>query len=151
MVDFGLEQCPVKYPDWFPRYNAWDKTAQRMVEVLSIDFVEGGLNVLPFESQLSDCYLLGPEEYVLLEKSNIVIKKNKKFLCEGDIIQSERGDIHVVRRVLGSLTINSFQDEIERGVHCECISDMQTSGYIEECEIIGNIFENPELVKNRKK
>ena len=75
--------------------------------------------------------------------------KNDKEIYEGDILKeiAPRGYIYRVFGVAGGFVINAFQDEITMLRFAEPIANMQTAGYIQEqCEIIGNIHENPELL-----
>ena len=79
--------------------------------------------------------------------------KNDKEIYEGDILKeiAPRGYIYRVFGVAGGFVINSFQDEITMLRFAEPIANMQTAGYIQEqCEIIGNIHENPELLEGRE-
>jgi uncharacterized phage protein (TIGR01671 family) len=75
--------------------------------------------------------------------------KNKKDIFEGDIIEyrNELGkhSVHKVFRVEGGLVINSHSDDFykEYTPFYEACADMQTSGWIQQCEVIGNIHENP--------
>jgi uncharacterized phage protein (TIGR01671 family) len=79
--------------------------------------------------------------------------KNGKEIYEGDLLKeiAPRGYIYRVFGVAGGFVINSFQDEITMLRFAEPIANMQTAGYIQEqCEIIGNIHENPELLEGRE-
>lgn len=90
-----------------------------------------------------------------LTKDEIVMQftglqdKNKKDICEGDIIEyrNELGkhSVHKVFRVAGGLVINSHSDDFHKEYtpFYEACADMQTSGWIKQCEVIGNIYENP--------
>ena len=75
--------------------------------------------------------------------------KNGKEIYEGDILKeiAPRGYIYRVFSAAGGFVINAFQDEITMLRFAEPIANMQTAGYIQEqCEVIGNIHENPELL-----
>ena len=77
--------------------------------------------------------------------------KNGKEIYEGDILKeiAPRGFIFRVFGVAGGFVINAFQDEITMLRFAEPIANMQTAGYIQEqCEVIGNIHENPELLND---
>lgn len=74
--------------------------------------------------------------------------KNGKEIYEGDIL-SFRKLKYKVFGVAGGFAINSCQDDIskEHTPFFECIGDVQNASYIEQnCEVIGNIYENPELL-----
>mgnify|MGYP001313693752 CR=1 FL=1 len=75
--------------------------------------------------------------------------KNGKEIYEGDMLKetAPRGNVYRVFGVPGGFVINAFQDEITNLRYAEPLANMQTSGYIQEqCYIIGNIHENPELL-----
>ncbi len=77
--------------------------------------------------------------------------KNGKEIYEGDVLKeiAPRGYIYRVFGVAGGFVINAFQDEITMLRFAEPIANMQTAGYIQEqCEVIGNIHENPELLND---
>lgn len=77
--------------------------------------------------------------------------KNGKEIYEGDILKeiAPRGFIFRVFGVAGGFVINAFQDEITMLRFAEPIANMQTAGYIQEqCEVIGNIHESPELLND---
>ena len=82
-----------------------------------------------------------------------LLDKNGKEISEGDILEEEapRGNKYVVRSVPGGFAINQFQDDIANTPFYDALADMQTSGYVStQCEVIGNIHENPELLEVEK-
>jgi len=80
--------------------------------------------------------------------------KNGKHIYEGDVLEFRndlgRNNLHKVFRVDGGLAINSHSDDISKDsiVFYEACADMQTSQWIRQCEVIGNIHQNPELINN---
>ena len=75
-------------------------------------------------------------------------------IYEEDILQeiSPRGNKYRVFRVPGGFVLNMFQDELE-GIKtfCEPLAHDQTRSYVEtQCKVIGNIYENPELLIKTK-
>jgi len=73
--------------------------------------------------------------------------KNGKEIFEGDILKFMH-HLHKVFRVKGGLVINSHLEDFYKDFtpFYEACADMQTSQWIEQCEVIGNIFQNPELL-----
>lgn len=81
--------------------------------------------------------------------------KNGVDIYEGDILEYKndygRHHIYKVFKTKGGLVINTHKDDFYRkheDIHFyDACADMQTSQWIEQCEIIGNIYENTELLK----
>lgn len=81
--------------------------------------------------------------------------KNGKEIYEGDVLQLKKLDgsvlLYKIFSVKGGFAFNAHQDDFHKPqsqiYFYESTSDMQNSGFISTLEIIGNIFENPELVK----
>jgi len=93
-----------------------------------------------------------PIEDINLMQYTGLQEKNGKHIYEGDILEFKndlgRNSLHKVFRVDGGLVINSHSDDICKDsiVFYEACADMQTSQWIRQCEIIGNIYQNPELL-----
>jgi len=80
--------------------------------------------------------------------------RNGNEIYEGDILKEEapRGNMYKIWRENGGLVINQFQDDFfkpfDKIQFWSGLSDMQTTSFIEgNLEIIGNIYESPELLK----
>lgn len=76
--------------------------------------------------------------------------KNGTEIYEGDILKeaAPRGNKYRVVSVPGGFAINMFQDELPEIVHFESLADMQNNSYVESnCEIIGNIYQNKNLIE----
>ena len=86
------------------------------------------------------------DEAILMESTLLKDSKGKEIF-EGDILKFMH-HLHKVFRVRGGLVINSHLDDFYKDStpFYEACADMQTSQWIEQCEIIGNIFQNPELL-----
>ncbi len=80
--------------------------------------------------------------------------KNGKEICEGDLLKetAPRGYKYRVFAVEGGFAVNTHQDDFnkENIIFYEGLSDRQNAGWIQSCEIIGNIYENPELLNPTK-
>ena len=88
------------------------------------------------------------DEAILMESTLLKDSKGKEVF-EGDILKFMH-HLHKVFRVKGGLVINSHFDDFYKDStpFYEACADMQTSQWIEQCEVIGNVFQNPEpLVK----
>lgn len=88
-----------------------------------------------------------PEQYTGLKDAD------GRDIYEGDILEFRNTlgllKKHKVFRVNGGLVINSHSDDINKDINpfYDACADMQTSQWIEQCTVIGNIHENPELLK----
>lgn len=106
---------------------------------------DGVWSSLTFPIERKDCVLM---QFIGLYDIN------GKKIFEGDIICSYRLDgIYRMYKIFwrkGGFVFNDNQDDfkkpIEQILFTESCSDMQNAGFLETCEIIGNIYENPELL-----
>lgn len=71
-------------------------------------------------------------------------------IYEGDILKeiSPRGNKYQVFGVKGGFALNTFQDEIKDAkTGYVPLAEMQSTDYVEsQCEVIGNVWETPELL-----
>lgn len=71
--------------------------------------------------------------------------KNGKEIYEGDLLEYKndlgRHNLHRVFRAEGGLVINIHNDDVgkDKIVFYEACADLQTSSWIKQCEVIGNI------------
>ena len=83
--------------------------------------------------------------------------KNGKEIYTGDILQLKKLDgivlLYKIFFVKGGFAFNTHQDDFYKPqieiYFYESTSDMQNSSFISTLEIIGNIFENPELLEKK--
>ena len=83
--------------------------------------------------------------------------KNGKEIYTGDILQLKRLDgsvlFYKIFCVKGGFAFNAHQDDFYKPLSeiyfYESTSDMQSSGFIRTLEIIGNLYENPELLEKK--
>ncbi|TAN69171.1 DNA-packaging protein [Paraclostridium sordellii 8483] len=116
------------------KFRIWDNEEKTMIEnkdTYSLDF-RGNVY---FSSVMVDDYILGDEGYILMQYTGLK-DKNGKEIYEGDIL------------LCCELEINGtvfFNEGCFRAQWENCIEDLY-----ENCdvyEVIGNIYENPELLK----
>ena len=129
-----------------PKYRAWDVLAEKMIdEILMISFVrkeiigkfsDGSTSVpLKFEDERNG-------EDVILMQSTGLKDKNGKEVFVGDIIKCTRGCLHEV-----------YIEKEYGGTYCGGMPAVYLKGlregyaWTEHEEIIGNIYENPELLE----
>ncbi len=94
---------------------------------------------------------------LIVEQFTGLHDKNGKEIYTGDILQLKKLDgsvlLYKIFCVKGGFAFNTHQDDFYKTqieiYFYESTSDMQNSSFISTLEIIGNIFENPELLENK--
>lgn len=135
-----------------PRFRAWDVLAEKMIdEILMISFVrkeiigkfsDGSTSVpLKFEDERNG-------EDVILMQSTGLKDKNDKEIFEGDIVRQVR-----TQPITENETITGVVTMIE-GAWLIMNDCEQLASYLwsetDENEIIGNVYENRELLEDKK-
>lgn len=139
-----------------PRYRLWIKTEKRMIktdDILDIDYENKEMvtQQVYFENGLPDdrdIYCYDFDEIELMQSTGLK-DKNGKEIFEGDIVS----DGHTSRDIrhhqtFGFYTIDGNGDEEFFGDTASLEDFDEASKYMSEnIEIIGNIYENPELLE----
>lgn len=141
-----------------PRYRAWIKTEKRMFfsdDILAIDYENEEIvtQQIYFENGLPDdrdIYCYNTDEIELMQSTGLK-DKNGKEIFEGDIITNGK-DVMFMKRH------NTLGFYVEQKGKVEFIADGAILEEFEEdakeiadsLEIIGNIYENPELLEEKK-
>ena len=124
-----------------PRFRAWDKIHKTMYEVddiMSIDFGKSEISVKTLFFERTNCYNFND---IVLMQSTGLTDKNGKEIFEGDVVKmaknvySEPTCYEVVRHRGGAYRLDSKQYGCELWLRHT------------DCEIAGNIYENPELLE----
>lgn len=124
-----------------PRYRAWDKDFKTMYEaddIVYIDFEEKQICVKTLFFERASRYDFND---IVLMQSTGLADKNGKEIFEGDVVKmaknvySEPTYYEVVRHRGGAYRLESKQYGCELWLRHT------------DCEIAGNIYENPELVE----
>ena len=127
-----------------PKYRAWDSVEKKVVEHFFI--TDNGL-ICNMEKPTSDSKLLIPIEKseLILMQSTGLVDKNGKEVFVGDIIKCTRGCLHEV-----------YIEKEYGGTYCGGMPAVYLKGlgegyaWTEHEEIIGNIYENPELLEDKE-
>jgi uncharacterized phage protein (TIGR01671 family) len=117
------------------KFRVWDKIKKEMSE----------LNFIRLKSGLGQAIKGKAKDFDLMQYTGLK-DKNGKEIYEGDVLKNN--DLrYIVKAVKGGFAINKYQDELaSKWTFWDALGNPQTIGYIEgNCEIIGNIHENPEL------
>nr|DAK53947.1 MAG TPA: YopX protein [Caudoviricetes sp.] len=124
-----------------PRYRAWDKDFKTMYEaddIMYIDFEEKQICVKTLFFERASRYDFND---IVLMQSTALKDKNGKGIFEGDVVKvakniySEPTYYEVVRHRGGAYRLESKQHGCELWLRHT------------DCEIAGNIYENPELLE----
>ena len=123
-----------------PKYRVWDKELQTMLDVSLIDFKKGVLVGEHWE--FGETNFMNFDEIVLMQSTRI-LDKNSQEIFEGDILGTKDGLLNGVveyRSDLGMWTNSLISyNNFER--LCNVAGNR---------EIIGNIYENPEILKEKE-
>ena len=134
-----------------PKYRAWLKTEKRMIEtddLLDIDYENEVVttqqvyfeNGLPNDRDLDNFVF---EEIKLMQSTGLK-DKNGKEVFVGDIIKCTRGCLHEV------YIEKEYGGTYFGGMPAVYLKDLREGyAWTEHEEIIGNVYENPELLEDK--
>ncbi|HGV3380772.1 TPA: YopX family protein [Streptococcus pneumoniae] len=134
-----------------PKFRVWVKIGKRMVfsdDILAIDYENKKIvtQQVYFESGLAverDIYCYDFDDIELMQSTGLK-DKNEKEVFVGDIIKCTKGCPHEVylEKEYGGTFIGGMPSIYLKGL---------LSGYAwtEDEEIIGNVYENPELLEDK--
>lgn len=116
-----------------PKFRAWLKDEYRMTDVREITFFDDEVQMI---SDVTDFYTYG--EFELMQSTGLV-DENGKEIFNGDIVLIYGEKISKVFYSQGSFCV----DILNGGTPLHGFSPKQL-------EVIGNVWENPELVEEEK-
>ena len=118
-----------------PKFRAWDKELQTMLDVSLIDFKKGVLVGEHWE--FGETNFMSFAEIVLMQSTDMV-DRNGKIIFEGDVVKCN-GLLGTIKS-LKAMWICSFVKH----------NNYQKVGFFaQEIEVVGNIYENPELLEDK--
>ena len=126
-----------------PSFRAWDKETQTMLDVYLIDFKK---SVLVGEHwEFGETNFISFDEIKLMQSTGL-FDRNIKEIFEGDIVNYKGRKAIIKWHGSYASFIYIFVDELK-----ERVSEWHPLylAYL-KCEVIGNIYENPELLEDSK-
>ena len=130
-----------------PKYRAWYKEWKEMGRVGEIRFdLDGSVSVVLFKGNYLD--VSGPREKIVLMQSTGLHDKNGKEIFEGDIIRYNIDVVDIKRHpTLGFYTVlDGREGFFGDGMSIDDFEE-DAKEFSKTAEIIGNIYENPELLE----
>jgi len=126
------------------KFRAWDKGQNRMLDVFSMSLIDGAITFKrPASKNDSFNILVLPDNIDLMQYTGLK-DKNGKEIYEGDIIQDT--DSHEIGQVYWDNDSLCWQALFDDNDSWGFVSQ---KGKDNHCEVIGNIYENPELLEGK--
>ena len=132
-----------------PKFRAWDKKLQTMLDVSLIDFKKG---VLVGEHwKFGETNFMSFDEIELMQSTGL-FDRNGQEIFEGDIVTD--GDVISdikYHQTLGFYMIGKYGFSVPfgQGVDVEYFEEFAVH-VSKTFEVVGNIYENPELLEDKK-
>lgn len=118
-----------------PKFRAWFKQGSKMVNVATIDFLEKEVK--------SHANVMYSFDEIELMQSTGLIDKNGEEIFDGDILHTP--DNELAKVFWNDDLAGWFVDFLYEIAELSEVADIQSSRSI--CAIVGNIYENPELME----
>ena len=126
-----------------PKFRAWLKDEYRMTDVREITFFDDEVQMI---SDVTDFYTYG--EFELMQSTGLV-DENGKEIFEGDVIRDSDGFEGIVQydESYGMYGI-AYLPTLSNGI--DMTFEELKDNFRNKFEVIGNIYENPDLVEEEK-
>lgn len=121
-----------------PKFRVWDKVKQAMSTVEAIDYFDD--KIYPFYRQVVRRYI--PFDEAVLMQSTGLKDKNGVEVFDGDIVKLQ----YTIASDFELFEVRQFRGGMWRIDNRRRGSDLWLRN--EDCEVIGNIHENPELLES---
>lgn len=128
-----------------PKFRAWLKEEYRMTDVNEITFIDGEVYLI---SDVTGFYAY--EEFKLMQSTGLR-DKNGKEIFEGDIVKFPEfnGDIYITPVAWDkSCACFGVSFSGKYPVSFDYLEEFYTE--LKEIEVVGNIYENPELLEGEE-
>jgi uncharacterized phage protein (TIGR01671 family) len=121
------------------KFRAWDILSKRMMEDIELWLIPYGV-LFPHT----------PDQRCLeLMQFTGLLDKNGKEIYEGDVIQGNHKDLWIVIEMLGGLSMlnKRYYGQQYNDLIAIPVNTSQTASWLRDSKVIGNIFQNPELLE----
>ena len=125
------------------KFRAWLKYGKEIVDVEEIDFMNEVINYIDNDYENNEQEIIGAyfENIELMQYTELKDKNNKE-IYEGDIVKL---------RASHGIGVIKYSDEwgafVVEYIKPRPLAVLGMNYYKEDIEILGNIYENPELIK----
>ncbi|EGO7913678.1 YopX family protein [Enterococcus faecalis] len=128
-----------------PKFRAWDKRENTMRDVAVLHFTKGGkVNSIEYWKTPSELKSYHVRNLVLMQSTGLK-DKNGVDVYQGDIIRCTRGCPHEV------IWLEEYGGAFFGGMPAWYLSGLKKGyAWTGEEEVIGNIYENPELLEEKE-
>lgn len=130
------------------KFRAWDERRNRMIEVTSISFRNGTIQEDTRHAVNRKIYL---DDVVLMQYTGLK-DKNGVEIYEGDILEVEKNEDGTYKGTInGNTFFGRFQGYSSK-IKVDGMHDINNIRYWNNhVEVIGNIYENPDLLEEQNK
>ena len=119
-----------------PKFRAWDERVG-LTEVVSIDFFRKKIKINHWEYGNSNFF---PLDEVVLMQSTGLKDKNGVEIFEGDVLTSNVQPCKMVNPIKDGYGVVRFENGMFK------LGAISLVTFISKMEVVGNIYENPELL-----
>lgn len=124
------------------KFRAWDKVLKVMSEIVCIDLLKKEITYFETDNCSYKEINVNFNDYIIMQSTGLK-DKNGKEIFEGDILKTKTKGIVIVRIENGN-TMTTYKS----GINTK--TSLVLSSFLEKykVEVIGNIYENKELLEN---
>lgn len=130
-----------------PKFRAWDKEFKEMVQVDALLLDEQAIKATYKNGSVTKEDM---KNYILMQSTGLKDKYGKEVF-EGDITTNGKDIVNVIKRheTLGFYTLIDGREIFFGNAMSIEKLEKDVEGFSKVAEIIGNIYENPELLENK--